>query len=110
MEFRTTIKTAENRGLIHHSDAVMLLGSCFSDNIGAKMRGAMMRVDVNPFGTIYNPMSIAASMERLISAEPVAGIDLFEQNGVWNSYAFHSRFSLPDKQATLDRLRRNLLV
>lgn len=108
MEFRTTIKTAENRGLIHHSDAVMLLGSCFSDNIGAKMRGAMMRVDVNPFGTIYNPMSIAASMERLISAEPVAGIDLFEQNGVWNSYAFHSRFSLPDKQATLDRMNRRI--
>ena len=108
MEFRTTIKTAENRGLIHHSDAVMLLGSCFSDNIGAKMRGAMMRVDVNPFGTIYNPMSIAASMERLISAEPVAGIDLFEQNGVWNSYAFHSRFSLPDKQATLGRMNRRI--
>ena len=108
MEFRTTIKTAENRGLLHHSDSVMLLGSCFSDNIGAKMRGAMMNVDVNPFGTIYNPMSIAASLKRLISAEPVAGIDLFEQNGVWNSYAFHSRFSLPDKQATLDRMNRRI--
>ncbi|MBQ4367643.1 MAG: GSCFA domain-containing protein [Muribaculaceae bacterium] len=108
MEFRTTIKTAENRGLLHHSDAVMLLGSCFSDNIGAKMQGAMMRVDVNPFGTIYNPMSIAASVSRLIAAEPVAGMDLFEQNGVWNSYAFHSRYSLASKEATLERMNRRI--
>lgn len=109
MEFRTTIKTADNKGIMHHSDKLMLLGSCFSDNIGAKLTAAMMDVETNPFGTIYNPMSIASSVERIISGEPIAGADLFQANGVWNSYAFHSRFSMCDKQNALKRMNSRIL-
>ena len=105
MEFRTTVKTGENRGWLHHSDNVVLLGSCFSDNIGAKMHGALINATINPMGTLYNPMSIARGVQRLINNEPVAGKDLFMQSGVWNSYDFHSRHSMPDKQVTLDRMR-----
>ena len=108
MEFRTTVKTGENRGWLHHSDSVVLLGSCFSDNIGAKMQGALIHATVNPMGTLYNPMSIGCSVRRLIDNEPVAGSDLFMQGGVWNSYDFHSRHSLPDKQATIDRMNQRI--
>ena len=94
----------ENQGLLHHSDRVVMMGSCFSDNIGAKMRHAMMQVTVNPFGTLYNPLSIASGISRLVTGTPIAGSTLFAQNGVWNSYAFHSRYSLADKQSTLDRM------
>lgn len=104
MEFRTIVRTGENRSWLHHSDKVVLLGSCFSDNIGAKMQGALIRATVNPMGTLYNPMSIARGVQRLIDNEPIAGRDLFMQGGVWNSFDFHSRHSLPDKQATLDRM------
>ena len=103
MEFRTTVKTGENRGWLHHSDSVVLLGSCFSDNIGAKLQGALFNALVNPMGTLYNPMSIASGVDRLIDCEPIAGQTLFMQSGVWNSFEFHSRYSLPDKQATLER-------
>ena len=106
MEFRTTVKTSENRSWLHHSDSVVLLGSCFSDNIGAKMRGALINATINPMGTLYNPMSIARTVNRLIDGEPIAGMDLFMQGGVWNSYDFHSRHSMPDKQATIDHLNR----
>ena len=106
MEFRTTVKTGENRGWLHHSDHVVLLGSCFSDNIGSKLHGALFNATVNPMGTLYNPMSIARGVQRLITGEPVAGQDLFMQGGVWNSYDFHSRHSLPDKQATIDHMNR----
>ena len=108
MEFRTTVKTGENRSWLHHSDKVVLLGSCFSDNIGAKMQGALINATVNPMGTLFNPMSIARGVNRLINNEPVAGRDLFLQSGVWNSYDFHSRYSLPDKQATLDRMNQRI--
>ena len=106
MEFRTTVKTGENRGWLHHSDKVLLLGSCFSDSIGAKLQGALINAMVNPTGTLYNPLSIAGCVKRLINNEPVAGRDLFMQGGVWNSYDFHSRYSLPDKQATIDRMNQ----
>ena len=72
----------DNPGWMHHSDTLVMLGSCFSDNIGAKLRAAMMLVDINPFGTIYNPLSIAQSVDRLIDNEPIAGMDLFQQNGI----------------------------
>ncbi|MCF0180907.1 MAG: GSCFA domain-containing protein [Muribaculaceae bacterium] len=108
MNFRTVIKAAENRQMLRHDDGVMLLGSCFSDNIGGKMRGGMMRATVNPFGTIYNPLSIAASVRRIVSCERIAGMALFQQNGVWNSYAFHSRYSMADKDATLKRMNARI--
>jgi len=106
MEFRTTVKTSENRGWLRHSDSVVLLGSCFSDNIGSKMNAALFHTTVNPMGTLYNPMSIARGIQRLMDNEPVAGIDLFMQGGVWNSYDFHSRHSKPDKQAAIDHMNR----
>ena len=108
MEFRTTVKTGENRSWLHHSDKVVLLGSCFSDNIGAKMQGALISATVNPMGTLYNPMSISRSVQRLIDNEPVEGRNLFMQGGVWNSFDFHSRHSLPDKQATIDRMNQRI--
>lgn len=108
MNFRTVIKAPENRQMLQHSDQVMLLGSCFSDNIGGKMRTGMMQALVNPFGTIYNPLSIAASVKRIISGEPIAGMTLFQQSGVWNSFAFHSRFSMGDKEATLNRMNSRI--
>lgn len=99
---------AENHSTLHHSDAVVLMGSCFSDNIGAKMRSAMMRVMINPFGTLYNPLSIADAVQRLITGEAIAGNTLFSHNGVWNSYQFHSRYSLPDKQAAIDAMNSRI--
>lgn len=110
MEFRTTVKTGENRSWLHHSDSVVLLGSCFSDNIGAKMHGALINATVNPMGTLYNPLSIARGVKLLIAGEPIAGQDLFMQGGVWNSYDFHSRHSLPDKQATINHMNRQIEV
>lgn len=108
MEFRTTVKTGENRSWLHHSDSVVLLGSCFSDNMGGKMHGALINALVNPMGTLYNPMSIASGVQRLIECRPMAGQELFMQSGVWNSYDFHSRYSLPDKQVTLDRMSQRI--
>lgn len=108
MNFRTIIKAPEDRQMLRHSDEVMLLGSCFSDNIGGKMRGGMMQAMVNPFGTIYNPLSIAASVRRIINGERIAGVTLFLQSGVWNSFAFHSRYSMGDKDATLERMNQRI--
>ena len=110
MEFRTTVKTGENRAWLHHSDSVMLLGSCFSDNISGKLNGALINASVNPMGTLYNPMSIDRAVQRLIECRPVAGQDLFMQGGVWNSFDFHSRHSMPDKQATIDRMNQRIVA
>ena len=110
MEFRTTIHPREGDNFMRHSDKMMLMGSCFSDNIGARLKDAMVDVVVNPFGTIFNPLSIASSVHKLIDCEVVAGMDLFLANGVWNCYDFHSRFSMVNKDAALERMNDSITV
>jgi len=110
MEFRTTVKTCDNRQWLNHSDRVMLLGSCLSDNLGSKLSCALIGTLVNPMGTLYNPLSIAQCVDRLIDGTPVAGQELFMQGGVWNHYQFHSRHSLPDKEATVRRMNQRIAL
>ena len=50
---------------ISYSDKILVIGSCFADNVGEKMVQAGLDVMVNPFGTLYNPVSIANSLSRL---------------------------------------------
>jgi hypothetical protein len=58
MEFITKVETG-NKGLgISHHERIVMLGSCFVDNIGAKLVDAGFDCTVNPFGTLYNPVSI----------------------------------------------------
>ena len=108
MDFRTTIKTRDEEPFMRHSDKMMLMGSCFSDNIGARLKDAMVNVMINPFGTIFNPLSIAAGLEKIIDNATIAGVDLFLGGGVWNSYDFHSRFSMASKDAALQRMNRSI--
>ena len=108
MEFRTMIHPREGDNFMRHSDKMMLVGSCFSDNIGSRLKDAMIDVMVNPFGTIFNPLSIASSLHKLIDGEVIAGMDLFMSNGVWNCFDFHSRFSMANKDAALERMNRSI--
>lgn len=93
MEFRTTIKPLESRGMISHDGAMMLLGSCFSDNIGRRLQDALFDVEVNPFGTLYNPASIALALRDLINCREFGLNDLFEYQGRYHSFSHHSSFS-----------------
>ena len=108
MELRTAIKIDERRRTITHSDATVLLGSCFSDNIGARMRTAMMNVDVNAFGPIYNPLSIATNLQRAIDGTPLMGDDVFLAGGMWNSFLFHSKMSRSNKLRALEGMNRRI--
>ena len=50
---------------ISYKDKIMMLGSCFSDNIGSQLKELGFEVCINPFGTLYNPISILNSVLRL---------------------------------------------
>lgn len=64
MEFTTKVET-DNEGLsISHHNKMVMLGSCFTDNIGAKLIGAGFECTVNPFGPLYNPVSVLNALDR----------------------------------------------
>ena len=81
----------------------MLFGSCFAENIGNLLVKNKFRCDVNPFGVLYNPMSIAMALRQILSKKRYQRNDLFEAGGLWHSWMHHSIFSSssPDETLTL---------
>lgn len=101
MNFRTVIDPPRNPGYLDHRQHLLLLGSCFVESMGTWLQQRKFDVDINPFGTLYNPESIARNWERIVSGTPFTADDLFQANGLWHSYDHHSRFSHTDREGAL---------
>ncbi len=89
---------------IAHSEPVCVLGSCFADEMGARLEAAGFDVLRNPFGTLYNPASIAAAVERLDSAAPFTAADCVEMGagaGRIGSFSHHTSFARPTAEEFL---------
>lgn len=71
----------------------MLVGSCFTENIGEKLRKAKFTTLENPAGILFNPVSVAETIVDCIENNSVAESSLFEYNEGWHSWKHHSRFS-----------------
>jgi hypothetical protein len=108
MDFNTPVSIPKANFLFSHHDGVVLLGSCFAEEMGRKLLEDKFAVDVNPFGTLYNPSSIAQSLRRLLREDTFDASDLFEHEGVYHSFGHHSRFSSPSPDEALDNINRRL--
>lgn len=74
----------------------VMMGSCFAGNIGDHLAERCFPITVNPFGTLYNPVSISTALEHLIDNKKFTGQDLFFYNNLYHSFFHHGRFSRPD--------------
>ena len=81
MEFYTRISIPKAPFTFSHTEQTVLLGSCFAENIGKKLEENKFRVDLNPFGTLYNPASIAEAIRMLLRPERFTGDDLSGMKG-----------------------------
>ena len=104
----TKVEMPAIRSEILHSDKIMLMGSCFADNIGERLASAKFNCLANPFGTLYNPSSIAQALRQTAAGRIYREGDeeLFcGHDGMWHSWMHHSRFSsatLPDCISTIN--------
>lgn len=87
---------------------LMFVGSCFADSIGEIMREAGFNAAVNPFGVVYNPVSVANSFERMRSRQPFGPADVVECDGLFTSFYHHSRFSRPTAEEFLSSANASL--
>ena len=86
------------------SDRIVVLGSCFADSMGSRLSAAGFNVCVNPFGTLYNPVSICNSAARLASGQPFCEADCVEMGagaGLVCSFAHHTSFARPTAEEFL---------
>ena len=103
MNFRTVI-TIPKQNPINYQQRILLLGSCFSENIGQKLIDYHLPCLSNPFGILYNPLSIANALQRLIAQKPFGEEELFEHHGLYHSWSHHGSFSTGSKEATLAKI------
>jgi GSCFA family len=92
---------------IVHQDKLFLIGSCFTENIGSKLKQHKFSVLENPNGILFNPVSIAKSITSYIENKQYTQADLFFQNEIWNSWEHHTRFSDVDVNVCLDRINES---
>lgn len=104
MQLITNVELPENQFEIKHSDNIMLIGSCFAENIGKKLSENKFRCDMNPFGILYNPMSIHEALARIVENRHYSDSELMESGGQWFSLMHHGVFSSPSKEECLEKI------
>lgn len=108
--FRTTFKIPPSEKKISIYQNTFLMGSCFAENMHQKFEYVGFNVLSNPFGIIYNPLSVAECLVRVLNQIREKTEKLHKFNGVWHSWHFHSRYSGTDMQKTLDKMHDSVAI
>jgi hypothetical protein len=105
MQLQTTIDLPSFPFGISHKDHITFIGSCFADNIGLKFGLHKFNSLSNPFGVLYNPLSVCQCIDTII-ANKFDDNQLLEHNGIWHSFSHHSTFSNTDKEECVKNISK----
>jgi hypothetical protein len=108
MQFTTAVDIKPQAFDISFRDNIILAGSCFAEEIGGYFVNNKFDTDVNPFGILYNPLSLEDAMRRLMSGAEFSEDDLFSHGGMYHSFAHHSRFSSDSAEGALEKMNARL--
>jgi len=89
-----------------YSHRLMALGSCFAQEMGLRLARLAYNIDLQPFGQIYNPLSLAHNLERLLSGAWPKAEELFLHQGLYRHFAYHTDFAHPQKELALALMRQ----
>lgn len=106
--FRTEIEPQDSSIKIDYQSKILTLGSCFSDSIGQRLTEAKFQSEVNPFGTIFNPLSIFELMELSLERSEILDAAILKRDGYYLNYKFHSSFRAKTKDTLHKRMEEAL--
>jgi hypothetical protein len=106
MKLITEVSIPEYPFRIDHSTSLLMMGSCFTDQIGSLLKRYLFPLLVNPFGVTYNPLSVKKGLETLLHKDVYTQGDLDQYNNFWFSFDHDTKFSSPDPQEALDGINR----
>jgi len=104
LKFQTIVSVPEYLWESGYSRNNLFMGSCFTENVGSKMAALNYSVDINPFGILYNPASVANGLEILLDEKVFTKNDLIQQNDLWHSFSHHGRFSATEEKEALQKI------
>ena len=109
MQFHTEIKITPLERTIIYGDGLLFLGSCFADEVGGICRGLGFNAMVNPFGVLYNPASIAQSVERLGSGMHFTHEEVIKVGeGQYCTFSHNTAFWNSSEMALLEQVNASL--
>ncbi len=108
MKFRTEITPKKPDFGITHRDRTLFVGSCFTENIGSRFIKCGFPTEINPFGIMYNPLSIAYCLKRVAKGELFSKEELVLINGYWKSYSHHGDFRAENAEECLQKINSTL--
>lgn len=106
MQFRTKIPVQQSPFPIDYNAKIVSLGSCFAVNMAQKLEYYKFHNSCNPFGIIFNPVSIEKLIERAVNKVFFTEKDIFFHNDLWHCFEVHSELSNSDKEVFLDLLNQ----
>lgn len=108
MNFSTPVNIPSSKKLIAHNSALLVLGSCFAENMGEKLILNKFNATINPFGIIYNPISIANGLTHILENRNFNEKNLLFFNDKWLSLQHHGSFSNHNKTACLQTINQSI--
>lgn len=109
MQFTTKISILKNKTPIDYNSKILSLGSCFAENMGDKFQYFKFQSIVNPFGIIFNSVSIERITNRVVNEVLFTEDDIFFHNERWHCFEVHSDLSCSDKDNFLKSLNEILV-
>jgi hypothetical protein len=106
MQFRTQIPISKSTNPINYDSKILSIGSCFAENMAEKFDYFKFQNETNPFGIIFNPVSIEKLFKRVCKQELFEEKDVFFHNERWHSFEVHSDLSNADRQELLETLNK----
>lgn len=94
--------------MITADSTILLLGSCFTTEVGQRLAADGFRAVINPTGNLYNPLSAARTIENIESCRRYAASDLIEVQGLWRSLDHHTRLAAPTPAEALKRINGSM--
>ena len=108
MIFRTEIPIKQQQPQIDYDGNVVLLGSCFSNNIGEKLNYFKFDTLINPYGIVFNPVGIENAIAESIEGKVYIQNDLIFFNELWLSLHHHTQFSSSKVDEVLTAINNNI--
>ena len=112
MDFFTKIDIPAIDWQIDYNSHIAFFGSCFADNISAQFAARKFKVLVNPFGTVYNPLSIAMQIKAIANKQVFGGPEVFQDmrpdragnNALWHCWDAHGSLSAATREECIAKL------
>ncbi len=94
---------------INYKDNLMLIGSCFTENIGHLLQQHDLNIKINPFGILFHPIAIFGALNRIVGKKLFSAEELFFNHELWHSLEHHSSFSHVEKNMCLEKINEEII-